>query len=420
MTTGAKYNISGTGFYDGNRTITVVDGTHVKISVAFAGNATGNLAGAGIIDTMAHLLSLIDGQNQTIPPTPYMAVSSGVNYQMTNTPPLVFDFTPTTNGLSVTLPQANLPGSMAKGRPTLLHNAAGSTSVTLKTFGGNTIFNVLPLQFVELYLTDNGSQAGTITQYRVLETARANIGDVSTTLGTQKAAINVSALTSVLASPRTWTLPPANALFASTLLLVEDAVGGVTSTNTLSVARAGADKINGSTTSIVLNRAYDWVLLETDGLSAWTIIGGKGALASTDLSDLPIPVLSGGTGDTGAAWTTYSPTVASGTGALTTASATGRYKTLGKTVLVEINVTITTNGTGGGWIEASLPGGLTPAVDASYTMAGSTLQPRLCGVFLRTINGNVGGPHMRFFQYDGTYPGADGRQMIASGVYESA
>jgi hypothetical protein len=142
-------------------------------------------------------------------------------------------------------------------------------------------------------------------------------------------------------------------------------------------------------------------------------------LATTDLSDLPIPESSGGTGDTGTAWTSYTPTVASGIGTLTTASATGRYKSLGKTVFIEVNVTITANGTGGGWVEASLPGGLTPAVDASYTLAGSTLQPRLCGIFLRTVNGNVGGPHVRFFQYDGTYPGGSGQELIASGVYES-
>jgi hypothetical protein len=63
MTTGAKYNISGTGFYDGNRTITVVDGTHVKISLAFAGNAKGNLSGAAIIATAALLLGSFNKLN---------------------------------------------------------------------------------------------------------------------------------------------------------------------------------------------------------------------------------------------------------------------------------------------------------------------------------------------------------------------
>jgi hypothetical protein len=41
------------------------------------------------------------------------------------------------------------------------------------------------------------------------------------------------------------------------------------------------------------------------------------------------------------AWMTYTPTITCGTGALTSGSATGAYKTLGKTVSITIQLTIT-------------------------------------------------------------------------------
>lgn len=55
------------------------------------------------------------------------------------------------------------------------------------------------------------------------------------------------------------------------------------------------------------------------------------------------------------AWTTYTPTVSAQTGTITTSTATGRYKVIGKTVVVEAAVVITTAGTGAGWLGASLP-----------------------------------------------------------------
>lgn len=65
-----------------------------------------------------------------------------------------------------------------------------------------------------------------------------------------------------------------------------------------------------------------------------------------DTPTLPISVANGGTGDTGTAWSTYTPTLTAGTGSFTSASAAGRYKQLGKTVFCHVTITVTTVGTG--------------------------------------------------------------------------
>ncbi|MGJ5095606.1 hypothetical protein ACQR18_26260 [Bradyrhizobium oligotrophicum] len=52
-----------------------------------------------------------------------------------------------------------------------------------------------------------------------------------------------------------------------------------------------------------------------------------------------LAVARGGTGDTGTAWSTFTPSPACGTGTFTVTSA--RYKTLGKTVYISLDVTIT-------------------------------------------------------------------------------
>lgn len=56
-----------------------------------------------------------------------------------------------------------------------------------------------------------------------------------------------------------------------------------------------------------------------------------------------------------AAWTSFSPTITAQTGTITTSSATGRYRQIGKTIICQVDVTITIAGTGAGGLRASLP-----------------------------------------------------------------
>lgn len=70
--------------------------------------------------------------------------------------------------------------------------------------------------------------------------------------------------------------------------------------------------------------------------------------------------MSGFSGIDQSAWTAYTPTITAQTGTPTTVTATGRYKQIGKTVLLNITVAISNIGTAGSNLIASLP--LTAAV----------------------------------------------------------
>jgi hypothetical protein len=71
---------------------------------------------------------------------------------------------------------------------------------------------------------------------------------------------------------RIWTLPAANAVNAGTHLYIIDQQGTLTSTKTLSIARAGSDTINGGTASVVLGEAFSILELISDGTSKWTTL----------------------------------------------------------------------------------------------------------------------------------------------------
>ena len=54
-------------------------------------------------------------------------------------------------------------------------------------------------------------------------------------------------------------------------------------------------------------------------------------------------------------WTTYTPTVTASSGTFTTVSATGNYSVVGHVAHVNMEITITTKGTAGGFLFATLP-----------------------------------------------------------------
>jgi hypothetical protein len=81
-----------------------------------------------------------------------------------------------------------------------------------------------------------------------------------------------------LTAPRTWMLPTASSLAAGCTVTVSDSVGGVTSTNTLTVTRAGTDTISGAT-SVVLQAAFASATFKDTG-SSWTIVGDELTVAT--------------------------------------------------------------------------------------------------------------------------------------------
>lgn len=116
------------------------------------------------------------------------------------------------------------------------------------------------------------------------------------------------------------------------------------------------------------------------------------------------------------AWGTYSPTLAVGSGALTTASASGRYKQIGKIVYVTITVDIDDKGTAAGSLEVDIP---VAAASASryYTLIGADRTLNNKGVTCRIGPGGSTG----FLNLtDGTTAILDGVTYEITGVYEAA
>ncbi len=75
----------------------------------------------------------------------------------------------------------------------------------------------------------------------------------------------------VFTAARIWTLPAANSIGAGTEIAILDAIATVTNVNTLSVARLGADTINGGAGPIVLNAAGTALTLVSNGLANWAV-----------------------------------------------------------------------------------------------------------------------------------------------------
>lgn len=77
-------------------------------------------------------------------------------------------------------------------------------------------------------------------------------------------------LTTALTAPRAWTLPAATTYPAGTRITIQDEVGGVTSTNTITINRTGADTINGAST-YVMATTRGGVELRTNGVDSWSV-----------------------------------------------------------------------------------------------------------------------------------------------------
>lgn len=114
------------------------------------------------------------------------------------------------------------------------------------------------------------------------------------------------------------------------------------------------------------------------------------------------------------AWTAWAPTVASGSGSITTlGTVVARFKRQGKRLYFTVKIPITTNGTGAGNLTFTLPGGFAPFADFApvgfeSTAYGGILQCR----------GSAGSNNVTLRKYDNTYPGADGATLVVSGTYE--
>lgn len=144
------------------------------------------------------------------------------------------------------------------------------------------------------------------------------------------------------------------------------------------------------------------------------IAPNAGSGGAVDTSAGAVYSVNGVTVADAAAKATWSPTVASTTGTITTVgTVSARYKKLGKIVHFDAEIPITTNGTGAGTIEVTLPS--TPIHNfAAYgdetTAYGGILQ----------VRGVASGAKLVLRKYDNTYPGADSATLYVAGHYEEA
>ncbi len=104
---------------------------------------------------------------------------------------------------------------------------------------------------------------------------RTAVADASYTALVTDRLIAVTALTAA----RTVTLPSAAAYPTGTYLTIVDESGAASATNTITLARAGTDTINGATSAQIAS-AYGYIALESNGASRWTIIDSPAASAA--------------------------------------------------------------------------------------------------------------------------------------------
>lgn len=114
-----------------------------------------------------------------------------------------------------------------------------------------------------------------------------------------------------------------------------------------------------------------------------------------------------------AEWVTYSPTVSAGSGTITTSTVNAaKYLRRAHDVLIRLDVTIVTNGTGAGYVDITLPfavaGNGSVIVGRETVTTGFILQGRCLTNSVRVYFG------------DNTYPAVSGSRLLLSGVYEAA
>jgi hypothetical protein len=113
-------------------------------------------------------------------------------------------------------------------------------------------------------------------------------------------------------------------------------------------------------------------------------------------------------------WQSFTPGApVPGSGAFTTATATGRYRRLGKTIQIQVEVNVTANNTAAGSITVNLPiAAAQPAI----------IHGRERNAFGYACTGTItsGGTTVLIKKYDDSYPGGSGAIITLSGSYEVA
>ena len=111
---------------------------------------------------------------------------------------------------------------------------------------------------------------------------------------------------------------------------------------------------------------------------------------------------------------TWTPTIASTVGALTTYTVnSATYTKIGRVISFSLDVTVNNNGTGSGWITATLP-----FTSAAYNSAVVGREDNVVGFELQ---GKIASStaSVAIWKYDNTYPAGANYRLIVSGIYQT-
>ena len=115
--------------------------------------------------------------------------------------------------------------------------------------------------------------------------------------------------------------------------------------------------------------------------------------------------------DFGAAWVSYTPTVTAQTGAIAAATASMRFREIGRTVMIQVQVTITNAGTATGVLFVTLP---------KAALGTQMIMGRENAINGGALSGVINGSTLSVLYYNNTSPIATGAQLNLGGSYEEA
>lgn len=328
-----------------------------------------------------------------------------------------FGASPTANGATIAAQVLTFqPGDAT--HPGLVTTAA-QTMAGAKTFSTAPILSSLtaslPLQLdgsnnvTAVAINLSGTQAtGTLAAARM----PAHTGDVTTTAGT--------VATSIVATTNSTLATLSGLTTASSLVTVGTIGTGVWAGTTVALNHGGTG-LTAGTSGGILGYTATGTLASSALLAANQPVlgGGAGATPTTMVNGTAGQVMqSAGTtlAPTWASlcvWTTWAPVVAASTGTITTVgTVVARWCQLNKTVFISLVVPITTNGTGAGNIQITLP---TTANSAAAFPGAETVATGKALAATVTAAGTT----MIVKFYDNTYPGSTGASFTIGGHYES-